>query len=108
MAKRIADWQKKARRAGWKPPEEQVSYGKLSEALRNAGHETYSNHEASTCDGYLKRRVWNAVWQVMNRVLLTLFPEHAAAMNAKVEKWEVTFDDVGRVKSTIEQAKAGG
>lgn len=85
--------------------EEAHRIARIVRAMTGAAWEAYADHERSTSDPYLKKRIHNAVYQVATRAINELFPEWVATVGDKeswkVKEWDVTVDDVVRVKETI-------
>lgn len=82
-------------------PRKSLTYGRVSAALVDAMHWAYSQHEASTSDPYLKRRISNATEQVVTRTLLKLFPKLSVQRGTTLREWRPTFEDVDRFRAQV-------
>jgi len=108
--RRKADKARRKRKA--RELEEARRIARVVRAMTDAAWATYADHERSTSDSYLKKRINNAVNQVVTRAINDLFPEWVAkcvdkdGWSVEKQKWGITFDDATRIMATIE--KAGG
>lgn len=82
-------------------PRKRLNYVRVMMALIEASNATYSQHEASTSDSYLKRRISNATGQMMARVLLKLFPRVSARRGTTLHEWQVTLEDVDKFRAQV-------
>lgn len=79
---------------------------RVQRALYDAQSETYHDHERSTCDPDLKRRISNATRQMVSRTLHQIFgAEWAAQQNVQILPWRVTLADIQQVQVTIARAR---
>lgn len=76
-------------------------FHRIGLALQKAHSDTYHDHESSTSDPYLKRRLRNAVMQMLQRALVELNPQLAQAQGIVIEKWQVTFEDLSRFQTQV-------
>lgn len=81
-----------------------IEHSKAFNVLVKAANDAYADHERSTSDPYLKKRIRNAVWQVVTRCAVELWPDVAAYTNTQTEPWNVSADDVSRLMAEVGRA----
>lgn len=65
--------------------------------LMRAADATYAQHEYSTSDSYLKRRLLNAVNQVVVRSINDAYPESKGWPSMQLEEWRTSLGDIAEV-----------